>query len=59
MAEADVPAQHRCAAHMHFPGFEHNCLVQRQIAEFVVLAEEDTQQDCVAGNLHVRSISSR
>ena len=37
---------------MHFARFQHDGLVQGQIAGFVVFAEEDTKQDGIALNLH-------
>src|ERR1700761_4451612 len=52
MAEAGMAAQHRGAAEMHFAGLQHDGLVQRQLAGFVVFAEEDAKQDSVARNLH-------
>ena len=52
MPEADVTSQHRGAAKVHFSGLQDYCLVERQMAEFVVFAEEDAEQDGVARNLH-------
>src|ERR1700731_456521 len=52
MAEACVAPQYRCAAELHFPRFQHDRLVQGQVAGFVVFAEEDAEQGRVALNLH-------
>src|SRR5579871_2374888 len=52
MPEPDVPTQHRGAAELHFPGLEHDRLIERQALEFVVLAEEDAEQDGVARDVH-------
>ena len=52
MAEADMSSQHRRAAEMHLPGFQHDSLIQRQMVELVVFAEEDAKQDGVMRNLH-------
>ncbi len=52
MPEADVTAQHRCAAKIHLTSLEHDRLVERQMFKFVVFAEEDAKQYGIAGDLH-------
>ena len=50
--ESHMPSQHRRAAELPFPCLQHNRLVEREIAELVVLAEEDAEQDGITRNLH-------
>ena len=58
MAEAGLAAQHGGATQMQFARLEHDGFVQGQTAGLVVLAEVDTEQHGVAGNLHgVKSTS--
>ena len=60
MAEAHRSAQHGGAGEVHLARLEHDRLVERQVLELVVLAEEDAQQDGVAAEAAwLTPISSR
>ncbi len=45
MSKADVPSQHRGAAEVHFPGFEYNGFVKRQVPGLVVLTEKHAERE--------------
>ncbi len=52
MAEAQGTAQHRGAGKFHLARLQHDRLVERLVIEFVVLADEDAEQDGVARERH-------
>ena len=52
MTVAGGAAQHGGAGQMQLARLQHDRLVQRQLLELVVLAEEDAQQHRVAWDLH-------
>jgi hypothetical protein len=47
-----MPSQHRRATEMHFPGLQHDRLIERDVATLVILAEEDAEQNSIMGDLH-------
>jgi hypothetical protein len=53
MAEPDMSPQDRSTAKSHLARLQYNRLVERQVIEFVIFAEENTEQHGIAGNLHV------
>ena len=47
-----MAAQHRGAGELQLAGLQHDGFVQRLMLKFVVLAEENSEQDGVPGYLH-------
>src|SRR6478609_7259864 len=52
MAEAHRSAQDSGAGKMHLARFEHDRLVERLVVSLVILADEDAQENGVAGERH-------
>src|SRR5262249_2371609 len=52
MPEPDVPAEHRRPAELHFPRFQDDRFVQREMLMLVILAKKDAKQNRVARKLH-------
>jgi hypothetical protein len=52
MPESDMPAEHGGATEVHFAGLHHDRFVQRLMVKLVILAEKDSEQDRIPGNLH-------
>jgi hypothetical protein len=52
LSESNVPSQHCRATKVHFPSFQNDRLMERQMLEFLILPEEDAEQYGVTRNLH-------
>jgi hypothetical protein len=52
LSESNVPSQHCRATKVHFPSFQNDRLMERQMLEFLILSEEDAEQYAVTRNLH-------